>query len=214
MDFSPEEREAIYRVIRARRDIRRFTPQPIPEEALARILEAAHHAPSVGFKQPWNFILITSEKIRRRIKQGFERVNAEELARLEADERKELYSRLKLEGIMESPLNIAVTCDRRRDAPFVLGQRPMPDTDVYSTCLAVQNMWLAARAEGIGLGWVSILDTKETESILGLPDHVQLVAYLCIGYPVEFQSEPMLQQTGWKSRLDLNRLIYRDTWGI
>ncbi|GGE08288.1 nitroreductase [Marinithermofilum abyssi] len=211
--FSPQERETIHRVIKARRDIRHFLPRPVPQDALERILEAAHHAPSVGFKQPWNFILVTSLSIRKQIKESFERTNASELARLDEGERKELYRRLKLEGIMEAPVNIAVTCDRNRDAPFILGQGPMPETDLYSTCLAIQNMWLAARAEDIGMGWVSILDPVETEKVLGLPDHVRLVAYLCLGYPVEFTEKPMLEREGWKSRLDLNSLVFENRWG-
>ncbi|OYD09794.1 5,6-dimethylbenzimidazole synthase [Paludifilum halophilum] len=211
--FNSTERDAVYRVMKARRDIRRFQSKPVPPDALSRILEAAHHAPSVGFKQPWNFILIDSTEVRQRIKETFEKTNEKEWKRLTDTERSRLYSRLKLEGIMEAPLNIAVTCDRSRDAPFVLGQGPMPETDLYSTCLAIQNMWLAARAEEIGVGWVSILDRKETERILHLPDQVQLVAYLCVGYPVEFREKPMLESVGWKSRLDWNSLVYENRWG-
>jgi 5,6-dimethylbenzimidazole synthase len=128
-------------------------------------------------------------------------------------ERKELYRRLKLEGILEAPLNIAVTCDRRRDAPFVLGRAPMPETDLFSTCLAVQNLWLAARAEGVGVGWVSILDREATAELLALPEGVELVAYLCVGYPVEFRPRPLLEEVGWKNRLSLNGLVYQDRWG-
>ncbi len=203
----------IYRVIRARRDIRHFSGQPVPEETLIRILEAAHHAPSVGFMQPWNFIMINSKKIRQKIKDSFEETNADQLRQLSEDERKELYSRLKLEGIMEAPVNMAVTCDRNRDAPFVLGRGPMPETDLFSTCLAIQNMWLAARAEGIGIGWVSILDRTRVEEILGLPSGVRLVAYLCVGYPVEFRKRPMLEELGWKSREQLKSLVFEDRWG-
>jgi 5,6-dimethylbenzimidazole synthase len=211
--FSKAEQEVIYRVIRARRDIRHFSSQPVPEEALIRILEAAHHAPSVGFMQPWNFIMINSRKIRQKIKDSFEEMNADQLRQLSEDERKELYSRLKLEGIMEAPVNMAVTCDRNRDAPFVLGRGPMPETDLFSTCLAIQNMWLAARAEGIGIGWVSILNRPKVEEILGLPSGVRLVAYLCIGYPVEFRKKPMLEELGWKSREQLKSLVFENQWG-
>lgn len=211
--FSRQERETIYRVIRERRDIRHFLPDPVPEPVLARILEAAHYAPSVGFMQPWNFILITSRELRQQVKDSFERVNRNEWAKLTNDERQALYSRLKLEGIMEAPINLAVTCDHRRDEPFVLGRAPMPETDVYSTCLAVQNLWLAARAEGVGVGWVSLLEKREVEKLLGLPDGVELVAYLCVGYPVAFRSKPMLEEEGWKSRLDLRRLVYENGWG-
>src|SRR5262249_35557681 len=126
----------------------------------------------------------------------------------------ELYRQLKLEGILESPLNIAVTCDRLRDAPFVLGRAPMPETDLFSTCLAVQNMWLAARAEDVGIGWGSILDPEAPERLLEIPEGVRLVAYLCVGYPMEFRSRPMLEEVGWKSRLALEQLVFLDRWGV
>jgi 5,6-dimethylbenzimidazole synthase len=213
-DFSDSEREAIYRLIRSRRDIRLFRPDPVPEDVLQRILEMAHYAPSVGFMQPWNFIVITSLAIRRQVKEMFEAQNEREMSRITEEERKKLYANLKLEGILEAPLNLAVTCDHRRDSPFVLGRGPMPQTDVYSTCLAIQNVWLAARAEGVGVGWVSILDQRATEQILLLPDGVELVAYLCVGYPVEFRERPMLEEVGWKSRAPLADLVYQDQWGV
>ncbi len=190
--FTEQERQAVCKVMRARRDIRHFLPRPVPDAVLRRILEMAHLAPSVGFMQPWNFLLLFSTEIRRQIKAHFEQANARELARIEDPARRDLYPKLKLEGILEAPLNVAVTCDGRRDAPFVLGRAPMPQTDVYSTCLAIQNLWLAARAEGVGVGWVSILDKPAVEQLLRLPPGVQLVAYLCVGYPTEFRSRPML----------------------
>ncbi|HEY7328434.1 MAG TPA: 5,6-dimethylbenzimidazole synthase [Gemmataceae bacterium] len=211
--FSEAERQAIYRVMRSRRDVREFRPDPVPFEVLGRILEMAHYAPSVGFMQPWNFILITSLDIRRQIKQLFEERNKQEAAQIEDEDRKRLYDHLKLEGILESPLNLAVTCDHRRDSPFVLGRGPMPQTDLYSTCLAIENIWLAARAEGVGIGWVSILDPHAVANILQLPTGVELVAYLCVGYPIEFRPRPMLEEVGWKDRLRLEELIYRDQWG-
>jgi len=211
--FSATERETIYRLIRSRRDIRQFASDPIPPAVLRRILEAGHHAPSVGFMQPWNFILITSLALRSQIKALFEEVNEREACQVADDAKQELYRSLKLEGLLESPLNIAVTCDRRRGKPFVLGRAPVPDTDVYSTCLAIQNMWLAARAEGVGIGWVSILDYSRVEHLLGLPEGVQLIAYLCIGFPREFRPQPMLAEVGWRSRIRLDGLIYQDTWG-
>lgn len=211
--FSEAEREAIYRVMRGRRDVREFRPDPVPLEVIERILEMAHYAPSVGFMQPWNFILITSLDIRRQIKQLFQSQNERETARIEDAKRKRLYGQLKLEGILEAPLNLAVTCDRRRDNPFVLGRAPMPQTDLYSTCLAIENIWLAARAEGVGIGWVSILDQQAVENILQLPPGVELVAYLCVGYPIEFRARPMLEEVGWKGRMRLEDLVYEDRWG-
>ncbi len=212
--FNDAEREAIYKVMRGRRDIRRFQSRPIPDELLRQILEMAHLAPSVGFMQPWNFLLISSVEIRRQVKLLFEEVNAKELARIDDAQRRELYAQLKLEGILEAPLNIAVTCDHRRDAPFVLGRAPMPQTDLFSTCLAIQNLWLAARAEGIGVGWVSIVDEQRLGQLLRLPAGVQLVAYLCIGYPTEFRPRPMLEEVGWKSRQPLGELVFQDQWGV
>jgi 5,6-dimethylbenzimidazole synthase len=211
--FSAVEREVIYRLIRSRRDIRQFASDPIPREVLRRILEAAHHAPSVGFMQPWNFVLITSPRLRAQIKALFEEINEGEAHRVTDPSRQQLYRSLKLEGLLESPMNIAVTCDRRRGRPFVLGRTPVPDTDIYSTCLAIQNMWLAACAEGIGIGWVSILDYGKVERLLGLPEGVQLIAYLCIGFPREFRAQPMLEEVGWRSRMRLDGLVYQDFWG-
>jgi 5,6-dimethylbenzimidazole synthase len=211
--MSPSDREALYRVIEARRDVRHFRGDPIPSDVLLRMLEAAHLAPSVGFMQPWSFILVSSLELRRQIKASFEEQNRAQLEKVPDAERKELYRQLKLEGILEAPLNLAVTCERGRDAPFVLGRGPMPETDLFSTCLAVQNLWLAARAEGVGVGWVSILDRPTTEALLGLPEGVRLVAYLCVGYPVEFRPRPMLEEVGWKSRLPLSELVYQDRWG-
>jgi len=211
--FSTAERDVLYRVMRARRDVRRFLPQPVPADVLGRILEMAHYAPSVGFMQPWNFILVSSPELRRQIKTLFDAVNTRQHGQVEAADRRDLYASLKLEGILEAPLNLVVTCDHRRDAPFVLGRGPMPETDLYSTCLAIQNIWLAARAEGVGVGWVSILDRTATEQLLGLPEGVQLVAYLCLGYPIEFADKPMLETVGWKSRLALEELVFDDRWG-
>jgi 5,6-dimethylbenzimidazole synthase len=212
--FSDAEREALYKVMRSRRDIRHFLPDALPDAVLRRVLEVAHLAPSVGFMQPWNFILISSQRTREQIKALFKETNARELARIEKPGQRDLYPGLKLEGILEAPLNIAVTCDRRRDAPFVLGRAPMPDTDIYSTCLAIQNLWLAARAEGIGVGWVSILDRPAVERLLRLPGEVQLIAYLCVGYPTEFRPKPMLEEVGWKSRQPLGDLVFQEEWGV
>jgi 5,6-dimethylbenzimidazole synthase len=211
--FSQEDRETLYRVIEARRDVRHFLPTPVPPDVLRRILGAAHHAPSVGFMQPWNFILIASEATRRQVRACFLEQNREQLEQVPGPERKELYRRLKLEGILEAPLNVAVTCDRGRDAPFVLGRAPLPEADLFSTCLAVQNLWLAARAEGVGVGWVSILDRAATARLLGVPAGVELVAYLCVGYPIEFRPRPLLEEVGWKGRLPLEGLVYQERWG-
>lgn len=211
--LSDAEREAVYRVMRTRRDVRQFRPDAVPDEVLRRILSMAHLAPSVGYMQPWNFLVITDRALREQVKRTFEEHNTREQAKITDPGRKELYAQLKLEGILESPLNLAVTCDRRRDAPFVLGRGPMPETDLFSTCLAIQNLWLAARAEGVGVGWVSILDRAATAALLALPEGVELIAYLCIGYPTVFRPRPMLEEVGWKQRLPLADLVFQNRWG-
>ena len=213
-EFSNLDQDLIHRLILARRDIRHFRSEPISETALVRILGAAHAAPSVGLMQPWNFVLIDSLEIRQQIKSSFAAVNAREQSKLEGDPRSELYGSLKLEGILEAPLNIAVTCDHSRGGPFVLGRAPMPRTAAYSVCLAIENLWLAARVEGVGVGWVSILDPESVAKILGLPSGVELIAYLCIGYPIEFGSRPLLEEIGWRNREQLQPFVFANRWGI
>jgi 5,6-dimethylbenzimidazole synthase len=209
--FSDEDRAALYRVIDGRRDVRAFRRDPVPDETLRRILLAAHHAPSVGLMQPWNFIVVNDPAVKARVKDVFVREN--ERARLRyAGERAALYDSLKLEGIEEAPLNLCVTCDRSRSGPHVLGRNSIVDTDVYSTCCAVQNLWLAARAEGVGVGWVSILDNDALHEILAIPSDVVPVAYLCLGYPREFLDEPELQRRGWAQRLALDDLVFENRW--
>jgi nicotinate-nucleotide--dimethylbenzimidazole phosphoribosyltransferase len=212
-EFSNLDQDLIHRLILARRDIRQFRSEPIGETALFRILGAAHAAPSVGLMQPWNFILIDSLDIRQQIKSIFTAVNAREQSKLEGDPRGELYGSLKLEGILEAPLNIAVTCDHSRSGTFVLGRAPMPRTAAYSVCLAIENLWLAARVEGVGVGWVSILDPEAVAKILGLPREVELIAYLCIGYPIEFRPRPLLEEVGWKNREQLQPFVFANRWG-
>ncbi len=201
----------VYEAIHARRDIRSFRPDAVPEEVLWRILDAAHHAGSVGFMQPWNFIVIRSLEVRRRIKAVFDAENARAALNYEG-ERRALYGSLKLEGILEAPLNLCVTCDRARGGA-VLGRNTILDTDLFSTCCAVQNLWLAARAEGIGVGWVSILEPGEICRFLKLPETVVPVAYLCVGYPVEFPARPTLEAVGWRGRLSLQDLVFYETFG-
>jgi 5,6-dimethylbenzimidazole synthase len=211
--FTDEERTAVYKAIMLRRDIRgQFESRPIPQEVLHRILLAAHHAGSVGFMQPWDFILIEDCRTRQKVLDSFIR-ERDRSASFYEGARRELYMSLKLEGILESPLNICVTCDRSRGGPHVLGRSTIIDTDLYSTCCAVQNLWLAARAEGIGIGWVSIVDPVELTKTLALPDHVVPVAYLCVGYVSDFPDSPELERVAWRQRLALSDLIHIDLWG-
>jgi 5,6-dimethylbenzimidazole synthase len=201
----------LYEAIYSRRDVRSFRSDPIADDVLLRILNAGHHAGSVGFMQPWNFIVVRSTEIRRKIVASFARENATAAAQYHGEKR-QLYDSLKLQGILDSPLNLAVTCDRQRKGPHVLGRNTVLDTDIYSTCCAIQNLWLAARAEGIGVGWVSILDMDVVKAILGIPSDILLVAYLCVGYPVEFRERPMLEEVGWETRMPLEDLVFEDNW--
>jgi len=210
--FTDAERDAVYKTIYARRDIRRFRDDPIPDETLERLLQAAHHAPSVGFSQPWDLVVIRGEETKAEIASIAERAIAAAREGYEEPRRSE-FAELKLEGIRESPVNICVTCDPTRGAPHVLGRSSMKRTDVYSTCLAVQNLWLAARAEGVGVGWVSVLYPYEVQEVLDIPPHVKPVAYLCLGYPEDgFPEEPVLQQEGWRERLDMETLVHEERW--
>jgi len=209
--FTTSEREAVYKAIFARRDVRRFLSTPIPAEAVERILLAAHHAPSVGFMQPWNFIAIRDPQTKTSIKQAFLSARAQEAERFSGD-RKELYLSLKLEGIEEAPMNICVTCDSTRHGPAVLGRTLVPQTDIYSTCCAIQNLWLAARAEGLGVGWVSILSEQRLKEILRIPGHIAVVGYLCVGYPERFEAKPELETVGWLDRLPLRDVVFDEAW--
>ena len=211
--FSEDERAAVYRAIFTRRDVRaQFTDKPVGEDVLLRLLTAAHHAPSVGFMQPWNFIVIRDDGVKQRAQGAFAEANAEAMAMFETG-RRALYSSLKLEGIRQAPVSLCITCDRQRGGPVVLGRTHAPEMDLYSTVCAVQNLWLAARAEGIGVGWVSIFRDGALRSILGLPDGVVPVAWLCLGYIDELYEQPELAAKGWASRVPLEQLIYRDVWG-
>jgi nicotinate-nucleotide--dimethylbenzimidazole phosphoribosyltransferase len=210
--FSERDREAVYRAIHQRRDVRNYRPDPVPDETLARILEAAHRAPSVGFMQPWNFVLLRSLDLRKKVYEHFSAVNAQ-AAEVWQDDRRRAYQSLKLQGILDAPLNLLVTCDRNRGGEHVLGRFSVRDTDLYSTCLAVQNLWLAARAEGIGVGWMSIMQPGAIAELLELPEGVVPVAYLTLGVPVEFAERPMLSQVGWEERLPLRELVFEDRWG-
>jgi 5,6-dimethylbenzimidazole synthase len=210
--FPDEQRKGLYRAIHERRDVRsQFRPDPIAPDVLARLLEAAHHAPSVGFMQPWDFLIIDRLDVKRAVKALYDDANAEAAKNYSGD-RAAQYRRLKLEGIVDSPINLCITCDRQRGGPHVLGRNTMLDADLFSTCLAVQNLWLAARAEGIGVGWVSIVDPAQLAEVLRLPAQVYPLAYLCLGYVSEFLPQPELEMAGWRSRLPIEQLLHRNTW--
>lgn len=211
--FSDAEREAVYRAIFERRDVRRnFLPTAIPDHTLTRLLTAAHHAGSVGFMQPWDFVVVRDRAIKSAVKKLFLTANAKAATRYQG-KRAALYRNLKLEGIEEAPINIGVTCSRQRGGPHVLGRTTVRDTDLYSTCCAIQNLWLAARAEGIGVGWVSILDHSALKRVLRVPKSVTILAYLCLGYVSNFARQPDLETAGWRERIPLEHLIHYESWG-
>jgi 5,6-dimethylbenzimidazole synthase len=210
--MSAPDRAAVYRCIATRRDVRsQFLPDPIPDAVLARLLRAAHHAPSVGFMQPWDFILVRDLAVKRRIHEAFCIANAEAAAMFEG-ERAAAYRALKLQGILEAPLGLCVTCDRGRAGRLVLGRTHQPEMDVYSAVCAVQNLWLAARAEGVGVGWVSILRHEDLRAALGIPAAILPIAFLCLGYVSAFLPEPELESAGWRKRLALRDLVWLDRW--
>ncbi len=212
MTISVDERDALYKVIYSRRDVRgQYLPDPVPEEVLRRVLDAAHHAPSVGFMQPWDFVVVRDLAVRKQIKAGFETAHAEAAAMFEGAKR-EQYRSFKLEGILEAPVGVCVTCDRTRSGEVVIGRTANPEMDLYSSVCAVQNLWLASRAENLGVGWVSIIHHDSVRQALGIPEHIVPVAWLCIGYVSFFHDTPELEQAGWLPRLALEELVHQEQW--
>jgi 5,6-dimethylbenzimidazole synthase len=211
--FSEDERRGVYRAIYERRDVRSsFKPDEIPNDTLARLLDAAHHAPSVGLMQPWGFVVIRAKQVRQTVFEIFDRAR-HAAAQIYSADRRAMYDKLKLAGILEAPVNLCVTCDESTMRGHGLGRQTMRETAVYSTVCAVQNLWLAARAEGVGVGWVSILDVDQLRAALGIPDLVVPIAYLCLGYVTEFNSEPDLAIKGWEQRVPLASLIHFERYG-
>ena len=211
-EFSEEEKAGFYKAIYSRRDVRsHFTSELIDDKILSKILNAAHHAPSVGFSQPWNFVLIKNKKTKEKIKQSFE-IENKRASEIIDESKKTQYLSLKLEGIIESPVNICVTYDPSKFGPVVLGRTSIPETGIYSVCCAIQNMWLAARAEGIGLGWVSILSNDVLKKELELPNHILPIAYVCLGHVTKFETKPDLERAKWLPRLSLDEVVYYEKW--
>ena len=215
--FDEIERKAVYRAIRERRDVRRgFLPEPVPDELLHRLLEAAHNAPSVGLMQPWRFIVVRDLAVRQRVHEIFLKANEQAMANYEGEQQQN-YAGMKLEGILEAPQNLCIVCDSQSNQGHQLGRRTMPETAIYSAVCAVQNLWLAARAEGIGVGWVSILEPHSLRSTLKIPEQITPVAYLCLGYVDAFSKEPDLERAGWEKRTPLKSVLsfdeYNSDWG-
>ncbi|WP_415852683.1 nicotinate-nucleotide--dimethylbenzimidazole phosphoribosyltransferase, partial [Streptomyces albus] len=211
--YAAAEREAVHRLMRERRDIRNgFRSDPIPHEVLLRVLEAAHTAPSVGHSQPWDFVVIRSEETRRAMHEMAER-QRDAYAKSLPKGRAKQFKKMKIEAILDTPVNIVVTADRTRGGRHTLGRQTQPQMAPYSAALAVENLWLAARAEGLGVGWVSFFDERELVRALELPEHLEVVAYLCVGYVDEFPDEPELMQAGWSKRRPLSWVVHDESYG-
>jgi 5,6-dimethylbenzimidazole synthase len=208
-DFTAEEIAAVYRLMAMRRDIRHFLSDPLDDALLGRLLGAAHLAPSVGFMQPWRFIRIRDPALRTQI---HALVETERLQTAQAlGEREDEFMRLKVEGILECGELLIAALAHGREA-HVFGRRTMPDMDLASVACAIQNLWLAARAENIGMGWVSLFDAEALRQLVRLPQGSRPVAVLCLGHVAAFYPRPMLEETGWAKRFDLKDLVQTDYW--
>jgi 5,6-dimethylbenzimidazole synthase len=209
--FSPDERAAVYRAIAERRDMRHFSGGNVEPDLLARLLEAAHHAPSVGLMQPWRFIRVSDGQLRERIQA---QVEDERIRTAEAlGERTDDFMKLKVEGISDcAEVLVAALMDDREK--HIFGRRTLPEMDLASLSCAIQNMWLAARAEGLGMGWVSLFDPQALADLLGMPAGAKPLAILCLGPVAEFYPQPMLVMEGWAQARPLNELVYENTWGV
>lgn len=209
--FEPAERAAVYRAIFERRDMRHFAGGSVPDPVLARLLTAAHHAPSVGFMQPWRFIRIGQDvQLRTRL---HELVEHERRATARAlREREDEFMQLKVQGLLDSAEVLAVVLADGRER-HVFGRRTLPHMDLASAACAIQNLWLAARAEGLGLGWVSLFEPDAVGALLGVPPGAETIALLCLGPVNAFYAQPMLEQTGWAPRQPLNELVFDQAWG-
>ena len=207
--FSPPEIDAVYRAIYERRDMRHFDPKPVDPAVLSRLFDAAHHAPSVGYMQPWRFIRITRPEVR-----GALQALVEEERQRTADalgEKGAAFMKLKVEGIDRCAELVVVALMEGREQ-HIFGRRTLPEMDLCSVACAIQNMWLAARAEGLGLGWVSLFDPHALAALLRMPEGAWPVAILCIGHVAAFYPEPMLEMEGWHTRQPLGEMIFFDAW--
>ena len=214
--FTESEISAVYRVIAERRDMRHFLPTPVDRETLTRILQAAHQAPSVGLMQPWRFIRITDNSIRNSLHQLVDderKLTAQAIGEYENTARMAEFLRLKVEGILDCGELLVATLCNRRDG-HIFGRRTLPEMDIASVSCAIQNMWLAARAEGLGMGWVSIFDPVKLGALLKAPSDAKPIAILCIGHVNTFYNEPMLIETGWKKAKPLAEMVMENQWSI
>lgn len=211
--MSQADLDAFYRVLERRRDVRaEFTGEPIPKDVLERVLGAAHSAPSVGLSQPWDFVLISDDGTRKAFREHV-MTERDVFASTLTDEDKGTFDRIKIEGILESSLGIVVTYDPARGSPAVLGRHAIADAGLYSVCLAIQNLWLAATAENLGVGWVSFYREEFLADLVGLPEGVRPVAWLCVGAVHHLQTVPDLERHGWRNRRPLAEAVHRERYG-
>jgi len=208
--YEETERETVHRVIAERRDVRRFRPDEVPEDVLERVLAAAHRAPSVGLMQPWRLIVIRELATRVAMRRLAQRERLRQADRF--DERTRQFLDQKVEGVVEAPLGVCVCCDHGQPDAEILGRGTIPETDVYSTACAIENLWLAARAEGLGVGWVSFYRPEDLRALLDIPSRVDPIAYLCLGWPDERPVRPSLETAGWSSRLALDAVVMNERW--
>ena len=209
--FTNDEKQAVYKAIYGRRDVRTFLSDEIPNETVYNILQAAHSGPSVGFMQPWNFILVSDTEVKNKLAWAADK-ERRALAIHYEGEKKEDFLELKIQGLKEAPLTICVTCDPTRGGSHVLGRNSIPETDMMSTACAIQNMWLASYAEGLAMGWVSFYKKNDVRDILHIPPHIDPVALMSIGYTDKYPEKPILEQANWEKRRDLDELIYHNVW--
>ncbi|WP_249522535.1 5,6-dimethylbenzimidazole synthase [Modestobacter marinus] len=205
------DRAGLYRAVEARRDVRRYRPDPVPDEVLTRVLTAAHQAPSVGHSQPWRFVVVRDAGTRDTAAVLTDRERLRQAAQLDPDAAARLLD-LQLAGVREAPLGVVVCCDRRAPAAGVLGRATFPDADLWSCATAIQNLWLAARAEGLGVGWVTLFRPEELAALLGLPDGVVTLGWLCLGWPDERPPAPGLERAAWSRRQPLSDVVLHDRW--
>jgi 5,6-dimethylbenzimidazole synthase len=210
--FTEQEKEALYKCIYMRRDVRTFLPDSVSEETIMKLLDAAHHGPSVGFMQPWNFILVSTDQVKERLAWAADK-ERRALAIHYEETRQDEFLSLKIEGIKQAPYTICVTCDPTRGGSHVLGRNSIPETDIMSVACAIQNMWLAACAEGLAMGWVSFYKKNDVRDILRIPPHIDPVALLSVGYTDHYPEKPILETANWEKRRGLNDLIFSETWG-
>jgi nicotinate-nucleotide--dimethylbenzimidazole phosphoribosyltransferase len=209
--FPKESREAFYDIVGARRDIRRYRPDPVDPDILHRVLSAAHVAPSVGHSQPWRFIVVSEPDTRERAARMADEQRLRQAQQLEPDAARRLLD-LQLEGIREAPLGVVVACDRRTPAGGVLGRATFPDADLWSCACAIENLWLAARAEGLGVGWVTLFEQQDLEDLVGIPEDVVTLGWLCLGWPDERPPDPGLERAGWSRRQPVSEVILAERW--